>query len=257
MKQVDRESNWKNLLIDIRELYDRLPELQKQFQNSGDIKYVVIDDVINPIHLRDIVCEFPSSLVDAIGDNWDIRDIPGKETKMRSNWLSSIDIPNYTYELLQEFNSGEFVTFIEELTGEKGLIPDIHYKGGGLNSIERGGILAPHYDGSGLGQTGLYRRINFILYLNENWRPEYGGQLEFFDKDFKVTKLIEPIFNRLLLFVTNEDSVHGMTKPVICPEGMSRKSLIGYYYTIDNRFNKDKNREKHGAVYFGDLIENG
>ena len=39
-----------------------------------------------------------------------------------------------------------------------------------------------------------------------------------------------PIFNRCVVFATNEISFHGVTA-VKCPPGMSRKSFAAYYYT--------------------------
>jgi hypothetical protein len=70
-----------------------------------------------------------------------------------------------------------------------------------------------------------------LIYFNKNWKPEWGGNIELWDKDVKVCHHSKsPIFNRCVVFVTNEVSYHGVTA-VKCPEGMARKSFAAYYYT--------------------------
>lgn len=40
------------------------------------------------------------------------------------------------------------------------------------------------------------------------------------------------MFNRCVIFETNEISYHGHPKPLKTPEGINRKSLATYYYTL-------------------------
>ena len=42
---------------------------------------------------------------------------------------------------------------------------------------------------------------------------------------------ISPIFNRCVIFNTNEDSFHGHPEPMKCPQNIFRKSIALYYYT--------------------------
>ena len=44
-------------------------------------------------------------------------------------------------------------------------------------------------------------------------------------------KQILPVFNRCVIFNTDEDSYHGLPDPIQCPEGMTRKSIALYYFT--------------------------
>jgi hypothetical protein len=71
-----------------------------------------------------------------------------------------------------------------------------------------------------------------ILYLNKNWREEYGGGIELWDREMThcVTKVL-PIFNRVLIFSTTDFTFHGYPDPLQCPEGMTRKSLALYYFS--------------------------
>ena len=81
-------------------------------------------------------------------------------------------------------------------------------------------------------QMRLDRRINLLIYLNKDWQPEYGGNLELWDAamSHKVAEYA-PLFNRCVIFNTTDKSFHGNPKPVSCPPDRSRRSLAFYYYT--------------------------
>lgn len=84
-------------------------------------------------------------------------------------------------EFLQYLNSPPVLRFLEELTGIPALVPDPYYLGGGLHQIERGGFLKIHADFNWREQMRLHRRINLLIYLNKDWKDEYGGHLELWD----------------------------------------------------------------------------
>ena len=78
----------------------------------------------------------------------------------------------------------------------------------------------------------LDRRLNMLIYLNKDWREEYGGHLELWDQSGKTCrKRILPMFNRTVVFSTTDRSFHGHPHPLTCPPGMTRKSVSLYYYT--------------------------
>ena len=52
------------------------------------------------------------------------------------------------------------------------------------------------------------------------------------------------LFNRCVIFKTEEKTFHGHPNPLTCPKGMSRKSLILYYFT-----ERKKNIEAHPTDY--------
>ena len=47
----------------------------------------------------------------------------------------------------------------------------------------------------------------------------------------ELIKEVSPIFNRAIIFDTTQDSWHGMSRKLIVPEGIYRKSLAIYYLT--------------------------
>ena len=149
--------------------------------------------------------------------------------------LASDDVERMTpviRHLLREFNSASMVNFLERLTGIDGLVPDPHYWGGGLHQIERGGHLAIHADFNRHERLQLDRRLNLLLYLNEDWQPEWGGALELWSRDMsRCCHSILPVANRCVIFDTGDTSFHGHPEPLACPPDRTRRSLALYYYT--------------------------
>ena len=139
--------------------------------------------------------------------------------------------PN-TARLAQCLNSGAFLAYLERLTGIPGLIADPSYFGGGVHWIEHGGYLEVHADFNHLKKYNLERRINLLLYLNQDWKDEYNGHLELWDRQSMTKrKEVAPIFNRAVIFATVKEALHGHPTPLSTPAGVARRSLALYYYT--------------------------
>jgi len=97
--------------------------------------------------------------------------------------------------------------------------------GGGLHEIQPGGLLKMHVDFSHH-PAGLTRALNLLIYLNEDWKDEWGGALQLGDDGM----LIYPRAGTAVLFETNGSSWHGHPEPLACPRGRTRRSLALYYY---------------------------
>jgi hypothetical protein len=205
---------------------DALAErLRSDYASASPFPHVVIDDLLPPRVLCDVLEEFPGPReVD-----WQ-RFQTQAERKLATNVESNMRAA--TRHLLAQFNSSAVCGFLEKLTGIGGVIPDPHFVGGGLHQIERNGFLKVHADFNWYERLRLDRRINLLLYLNEDWREEYGGHLELWDRNMeRCVQRILPIFNRCVIFNTTSDAYHGHPDPLTCPEGRARRSLALYYYT--------------------------
>jgi Rps23 Pro-64 3,4-dihydroxylase Tpa1-like proline 4-hydroxylase len=78
--------------------------------------------------------------------------------------------------------------YLEELTGIENLISDELLMGGGLHKITTGGKLSnPCKDYKVHPVKKLYRRVNLLIYLNKDWKQEWGGNLELWDKEYYQT----------------------------------------------------------------------
>ncbi|MEO1135729.1 MAG: 2OG-Fe(II) oxygenase [Pseudomonadota bacterium] len=134
--------------------------------------------------------------------------------------------------LFYAFNSRPFIRVVENITGIKGLIPDPYFLGGGFHEIGNGGHLSMHADFNHHKPLDLERRVNVLIYLNQDWKPEYGGQLELWTSDMKErVQSYLPLANRCVMFTTTQHSMHGNPQPVAHPNGVTRKSIALYYYT--------------------------
>jgi 2OG-Fe(II) oxygenase superfamily len=158
------------------------------------------------------------------------------------------DMPQTLCDLLWELNSLSFVAFLEELTGISDLVADDSFRGGGLHCVARGGRIDVHADFNIHPVTGLHRRLNAILFLNKDWRPEYGGELELWNRDMSMcVERILPTFNRMVIFDVTDTSFHGHPEPLRTPEGVLRKSMAWYYYTADRP--ADQKAPAHSTLY--------
>jgi hypothetical protein len=87
-----------------------------------------------------------------------------------------------------------------------------------------------------------------LLYLNNDWKPEWGGALELWDKDVKQkVKAYLPIANRVVVFTMTDTAYHGHPDPLTSPKGTYRRSIAMYYYT--NGRPEDERSESHTTIF--------
>jgi hypothetical protein len=216
-------------------------ENRRSYASAEPFPHIVFDDFLPEEVLQCVLSEFPKPReIDWIDyDAAEEKKLASKDESQMGEW---------TRLLLYQFNSSVFLSFLEELTGIEGLIPDPYFWGGGLHQIERGGFLTIHADFNKHPRFKLDRRLNLLLYLNENWKEEYGGHFQLWDRG--MTRCVQrflPIFNRCVIFSTTTSSYHGHPDPLTCPEGVTRKSLALYYYT--NGCPEDEEAEVHGTLF--------
>ncbi len=198
--------------------------LAPSYQEAQPFPHVVIDDFLDSAVLQPLLAQFPART--------------GKEHFDRNQERMKYQFAPWEVQgdalrnLIIQLNSAAFVRFLEKLTGIKGLIPDPYYEGGGLHETMPGGHLSVHADFNVHGRMKLQRRLNFLLYLNDDWSLDYGGQLELWDKEMTACQLrVNPDIARAVIFNTDLDSYHGHPEPLTCPAGRSRRSIATYYYT--------------------------
>lgn len=199
-----------------------------KFKSSEPFPHIVIDGLIKCDYLESCASEFPDlSLMNDV-----IRHSGRTDEKLASPRGDSFQPPSIK-ALLAFLNSSEFLDFLQTLSSiSEPLIPDPHFVGGGLHQIKRGGFLKVHADFAKHPETKLDRRLNLLLYLNKNWKSEYGGCLELYEsKDITSKKKILPIFNRMVIFNTNDYTYHGHPDPLDCPKDKPRNSLALYYFS--------------------------
>jgi hypothetical protein len=233
------------LFPDVARLDQIAADHAPRYRQNQPFPHTVIDDFL-PLPLANAIERaFPRPKEIA----WDVYVESGNSLKLTTS--NELLLPPLLRHALWMFNSGPMIRFLEKLTGIAGLLPDPYFAGGGLHQLERGGFLNVHADFNYHATLRLDRRINLLLYLNRDWREEYGGQLELWDPSSNTpVKRIVPTFNRCVVFDTTDFSPHGNPTPVNCPPGVSRRSLALYYYSNGRPEEETKGREGN-AQYIG------
>jgi hypothetical protein len=223
----------------------RYSQLAAEFRNryaAGEpFPHIVLDDFLPAEVALKVLAEFPARQ----RHEW-VRMNSYDQKKLAAQ--REAEFGASTRELLREFNGPGCLEFLESLTGITGLIPDPYFEGGGLHQTEPGGFLKVHADFNKHPRLGLDRRLNLIVYLNKDWRDEYNGHLELWDRTVtRCVRKILPVFNRAVVFSTTDWAYHGHPEKLACPPERSRKSLALYYYS--NGRPPEERSAGHGVLW--------
>lgn len=212
----------------------------ENYKVASPFAHGVYDNLFSPELLDKVIEEFEEG-----EKTW--REFESKyEKKLQMN--RDINLRPVTRQLIHNLNSEPFLEFLEKLTGIQGLIPDPYLAGGGLHKIPPGGKLGVHVDFNGHSKMNVFRRLNVLIYLNKDWKEEWGGHFELWDHKKKgCVKKVLPLFNRMAIFTTTSTSFHGHPEPLQCPEDRNRISLALYYYTANDR--GDQSSKSHSTQF--------
>ena len=226
---------------------DSTDELAERFRTARPFRHVVIDEFLTPSFCREICEAFPK-FEDGASLNEDGQP-GGKATQEKVRALGP------AFERMDDLLQGpEFLGLVERITGIRELRFDPWYFGGGTHENIEGQDLDPHVDFNYHPITRQHRRLNLIVYLNDQWRDDWGGSLQLHhdpylepDEDEIVT--VTPLMNRCVIFETSERSWHGFERIRLPPEDnhRSRKSFAVYFYT-DSR-PAEETADEHSTVY--------
>ncbi len=206
-------------------------KLASSYQGKNPYDYGCFDNFLSP----DVVNRVREEAL-ALGTK-DPEHSSGNE-KLKTSFKPDI-MPAYSKAVFHALSSRPFIQFLEQMSGIKGLIPDPYYQGGGIHRSETSGFLSIHADFDYHSVMNLERRLNVLIYLNPDWKEEYGGAFEIWTDDMskKVDSFV-PVMNRMCCFSTGRDTMHGNPEPVNHPNGDPRLSIALYYYTatwVDGR----------------------
>jgi hypothetical protein len=223
----EREIAMKELLSS--EYLHKLEVLAKdkaeEYKNNKPFPFIYFDDFLPLEAAEAAMREFPEPKQLA----WSEFSTP-TERKLAFDVVEKL--PPAVRDVLYFLNSRPMLQFLEVLTGIKHVIPDPYYVGGGLHQIKPGGNLEVHADFNYHAQLQLDRRINVLVYMNKDWKEEYGGHFELWNKEMThAEQKILPLFNRCAIFSTTSTSYHGHPTPLSCPPDRTRKSIATYYYS--------------------------
>ena len=199
------------------------------FGAAKPYRHIVIDGFFDPEVAAAMVRDFP-----AFEDQSAINELGLVGEKAVHDDMGAIGgIYSTIDDALQQ---REFLGAIERVSGIEGLLYDPHYVGGGTHENLSGQGLDPHVDFNYHPIRQWHRRLNLIVYLNDEWEPGWGGTLALhrdpWADDDEVVE-VAPRHNRAVLFETTERSWHGF-EPIgtgLHGEQLSRRSFAVYFYS--------------------------
>jgi hypothetical protein len=215
-----------------KQVLNNAGEIQRNFQGALPFRHVAIDNFLEPEICEGLLGNFPTfDREKAINE---LGHVGGKAVVEGVRGISPLYARFYDY-----INSQPFLDAMSSLTGVADLIADDTLFGGGTHENLDGQYLDAHIDFNIDERRMLHRRLNLLIYLNKEWEASWGGSIEL-HSDARHPERDEiqssiPLFNRAVIFETNEYSWHGF--PVIrLPQDkkhLSRKSFSIYLYTKD------------------------
>ncbi len=209
----------------------QIDELHNQFTQAAPFRHVVIDNFLDEAICAAMVLEFPAF-----------------DTKLATNEFGRVgqkavhedvrSLGGVFREVDQLIQEPEFLEAIGRVTGIDGLLYDPHYYGGGTHENRSGQSLDPHIDFNYHPIEHWHRRLNLIVYLNDEWSEDWGGSIDFHSDPWSngdTVRSVSPLLNRCVLFETTEHSWHGFQsiEPDISGAVRSRRSFAVYLYSVD------------------------
>ncbi len=225
----------KNIINPIYLESAKIQQLKLDFKNAKPCKYLVLPNFLTEELANKLYENFPKI------DNLNVKRKSLNEDKSEDYHFDRFH-PSFS-DLREVVASEEFCKIIREVTGFEGLITTDDSLGSGVHQGKDGSYVDVHIDVNYNPEKNLWRRVNLLIYLNKNWKPDYGGDLEIWDKDMNSCEAKVPCdFNRAIIFHTDENSPHGYAK-INVPEGETRKSFYTYYFTeVGEGFNYSDSR---------------
>jgi Rps23 Pro-64 3,4-dihydroxylase Tpa1-like proline 4-hydroxylase len=197
-------------------------ELYTAFCSNKPIRHLVIDNFLEKEIASSIFANFPSM------EEMKTHYKGLNEKKAEHSDFSKLHL---SFEQLhQALCSPEFISWLQHVTGIKSLETIEDRLGYGLHQGASNSFLDIHIDYNLHPIKKIYRKLNLILFINQQWENDWGGHLELWDADVKnCIQSIQPIFNRCVIFECSDISYHGYSK-INVPEGVTRKSCYQYYF---------------------------
>jgi hypothetical protein len=201
--------------------------LRERVRKARPVPHFSIDNFLEEGFARECERSFPTfEQASKLG-----RGFEAVNEKKKVQITDSTKFPPPVLRLHEALMSKEWLDTLSYVMDMPNLLADAELQGGGIHETGPRGHLDVHVDFNYIKERDLHRRLNILIYFNPDWKEEWGGNIELWDKDVQVLEQsFSPVFNRCVVFETNEISFHGVTA-VTCPPDRARKSFAAYYYT--------------------------
>ena len=214
---------------------NNIDELKEKFNKGLPFEHINLDNFLKEEYAEEIYKNFPTDF-----ENWHQYYNP-IEVKYANDDIENMD--QSIKKLFYLLSTNQLINVFSRITGIKDLEFDPYLHGAGLHSHPRYGRLNMHLDyEKHILLKNKQRRLNIILFFTKDWKEEWNGDNQLWDKDMKecVVKTY-PKFNSVIVFKTDEITWHGLPEKIMCPEGFFRKSFAYYYISpLKTKSNENK-----------------
>ncbi|MEO1367002.1 MAG: 2OG-Fe(II) oxygenase, partial [Acidobacteriota bacterium] len=227
-------------------LESRAEALAERFREAPFFPHVLIENFLSDDLCRRLHGQFPRFDPEARDElGWKAQKATREDVSALGEGYAAVD---------GLVRSPEFLSLMSRITGIPDLLYDPDYVGGGTHDNVDGAQLDTHVDFNYHPRRGWHRRLNLIVFLNPEWRDEWGGCFEVhrdpWSGDGDDVRRFVPLWNHAVIFETSERSWHGFDKialPEELRDGTSRKSFAVYFYTEDRP--PEEIATSHATVY--------
>ncbi len=218
-------------------------ELRRRVREATPFPFFAIDDFLETGFARQVHDSFPP-YEEALKMG---RSFQTVNEKRKIQITDTAQFAPPVLELNRLLALPSFTALLSDVFQIPKLLPDEELTGGGMHQTGPRGRLDVHVDFNYIAARQLHRRLNILIFLNPDWQPEWGGNLELWDREVKhCHHSFAPIFNRCVVFETSDISYHGVTA-VNCPPDRARRSFAAYYYTREAPAHWTG--ESHGTIF--------
>jgi hypothetical protein len=205
------------------EWLQKAPALREDFTAATPFPLLLLDDFLEREFADQLLLEFPS--LDAMPKSRDY--VFGDKHE-----LSSVEAAGPAgAQFHAAITSDRFRQFLCDATGFDVFV-DEQFFGGGFHQGGDGSFLDTHVDFNIHPQHKTWlRTLNLLIYLNKDWKDEFGGHLLIKAKPDDEPREIAPLFNRAILMLTDDHTFHGYKKMSL-PPGVTRRSVAAYAYRL-------------------------
>jgi len=208
-------------MIDFEKLESNREEHKKAYYGAKPFPYLVIENICSESKLLELYSQIP----DLANKSRDYVFASNKFEKSRYEELGDL-----FKELQEDLRSPRMNDFLSFITNKKTFVdPENH--GGGLHQGRGNSFLDMHLDYNYHPLNPIWwREMNLLLYLNKDWKSEYGGQLKLRDLRTDERAELDVSFNSLIIQQCGDYTLHGYDLTNF-PQGVYRTSIATYAFS--------------------------
>ena len=232
-----------NLINHLNNNFNNYLELNDKFVGTPPYPMITLDNFL------------PTDMISAMEK--ECNSIPEQHwtsfTRRGSHMLecNKLNVAPAAFEFVNQMNSQLGMQWLTSVTGITDLIPDPYLVGAGYSRSFDGDLLKIHTDFNWNDKIRMHRMLSLIVYLNSDWKEEYGGALQF--KDFDNERVIQEVpteYNRVVIWRYHKKGFHGYPDPIQCPAHLSRNAFRLFYYVSNSDY--DPKDRPHRSLYWFD-----